>query len=85
MEGGIVPIGTSGKWKCLTCMKELSNKKNAMRHFKDAHFTFEKPSCGLCGKVLKNDSSLITHLKCVHGMTLKDLQQRIMPFSSSAH
>jgi len=83
-EGGIAPIGATGRWKCLTCMKELSSKKSATRHFKDAHLTFEKPSCGICGNVLNNESSLKTHLKCVHGLTFKDLQQRIMP-SSSKH
>jgi len=78
-EGGIAPIGTTGRWKCLACSKQLSNRSNAMRHYRDHHLAFEKHNCEVCGKEYNNISCLRQHLKTSHGLTMKDLKCRVMP------
>ena len=77
MQDGLTRIGSTGRWKCLRCMKEFSTKGNADRHYRDAHLTYEKQNCSFCGKELKNMSSLHVHIKDIHGLSQKDLQNAV--------
>ena len=72
-------MAMTGKWKCLKCMKEFSNKANGQRHYRDAHLTFEMQTCGVCGKQLTNVTSLHKHIRLMHGLRPTDLEKRIIP------
>jgi len=78
-QGGIAPIGSTGRWRCLTCLKEFSMRKNAIRHYHDQHLTTHPLICQFCNFESKNSTSLMQHIRTQHGVTVNDLKKRIVP------
>ena len=78
-EEGIAPVGTTGKWQCLKCMKAFFDKSTASRHYNNKH-QFNVPEiCQFCKKQFKNKNSLHTHQRDSHGLSQKDLKNRVIP------
>jgi len=75
---GISPSGIGGKWQCMKCLRELTTKRNAMRHYQNAHVA-DVAACNLCGKVSKNPEALNTHMRQVHGISKSSFANRPLP------
>ena len=78
VQEGLAPIGNTGRWKCLRCMKEFSTKRSTDRHYRDAHLSVNQ-TCELCGIEVKNLTCLQEHVRQKHGVTLTDLKKRVLP------
>ena len=79
VRDGIAPVGSSGKWKCLRCVREFATKSSAERHFRDAHLTVGMQTCQICWKELNNLTCLQRHCRQMHGISLSDLAKSEMP------
>ena len=77
-EEGIV-MTDAGFWQCLKCLKQMTVKNSALRHYRNVHLEPEKVSCKYCPKVFKHKESHVKHLNYVHGITKRMLKHRVIP------
>ena len=83
-EEGIVPLveegaENSGKMQCLKCFMTFSHLSSAKRHYRNRHLNSEKAICKFCKRILKNKESLDEHVRTIHGISKKQLKNRIVP------
>ena len=83
-RGGIVPlveegVENSGKMQCLKCFMTFSHLSSAKRHYRNRHLNSEKAICKFCKRILKNKESLDEHVRTIHGISKKQLKNRIVP------
>ena len=82
VEEGIVPLEgaeNSGKMQCLKCFMTFSHVSSAKRHYRNRHLNSETATCKFCKRVLKNIDSLNEHVRTIHGISQKQLKNRIVP------
>lgn len=77
-EEGIVPIG-DGKMQCLKCFMTFGHLSSAKRHYRNRHMVQEPFPCRFCKRILKNIESLNEHIRTIHGISKKQLKNRILP------
>jgi len=83
-EEGIVPLTeegaeNSGKMQCLKCFMTFSHLSSAKRHYRNRHLNSETVTCKFCKRILKNKDSLSEHVRTIHGISKKQLKNRIVP------
>ena len=78
-EEGIAPVGTEGMWQCLKCAKMFSQKSSCNRHYLTMHMENIAEPCRFCKRTFKNKNSLRQHLRDTHGMSQKNIKNRVVP------
>ena len=73
----------SGLYQCLKCLKVMTQKGHAKRHYRNLHLKPIVVSCEYCPKVFKNKDSHNKHLKTAHGVTERLLKYGLVPSEDS--
>uniref|UniRef100_V9IIF7 AML1-EVI-1 fusion protein n=1 Tax=Apis cerana TaxID=7461 RepID=V9IIF7_APICE len=58
---------TNGKWKCLRCPRSYRSEGNLERHLRYECGVARQFSCILCNRKFTQHSSLVRHIKKLHG------------------
>ena len=77
-QGGLAQL-PDGRVTCLRCCKTLSTVASGRRHYAAHHQPNQPERCRLCKKMCKNRQSLHQHLRQIHGVTTKMMQNVIPP------